>query len=276
MDIATFSSVGDDPLHGGTLTDSIKMWNHTLQGFMMLNDSHMLRLSRALAPIACALFFASLPAVAQEAPGGCGPLGNAFGPFDYRADRYIREGTFQSHAALLNIVEREHFTLEVEALVRGKSDVIGGDIGYTLRAFPNHPRALLAMATLGDREKTDKPKGSVYSVDCWFSRAIAFRPDDNIVRMIYASHLVNKARASEAEQQLVVVANQANKENAFTQLNLGLIYFDLKNYNQALKFAHRALALGLGNPVLVNQLKKVGTWAEPDDDARTKAITPSN
>ena len=223
----------------------------------------------------CVLLFCGRAAFAQEVVGGCGSLGNAFGPFDYRADRYIPEATFQSHAAQLNIVERAHFTAEVEALVRGKSDVLGGDIGYTLRAFPNHHRALLAMATLGDKERTDTPKGSIYSVDCWFRRAVSWRADDNIVRMIYAKYLVDKGRTGEAEQHLAVVAGRAG-DNAFTYRNLGLIYFDMKNYDKALAYAHIAYSLGLDISALRDQLKKVDKWSEPAEGVTGKTGTQPN
>jgi len=203
-------------------------------------------------------------AAAQQVGSGCGVLSNGFGPFDYRADHYIPETTFRSHDAQLNIVERAHFTPEVEALLRGKTDVIGGDIGYTLRAFPNHPRALLSMARLGDKERTDKPNGSLYTIDCWFRRAVTWRPDDRIVRMIYAKQLIDKGRGKEAGEHLRVAENLAG-DNAFTALNLGLIYFDMKDYERSLTFAHRALAMGLGNPVLREQLKTVGKWSEPTD-----------
>lgn len=200
----------------------------------------------------------------QEVPGGCGSLRESgrFGPFDYRPDRYIPEPTFRSHAALLKIVEEAHFTPAIETLVRGRNNPTpGGDLSYTLHAFPNHHRALISMIALGEKEKTNKPVGSTYYVECWLSRAIAWRPDDNIVRMIYAQYLAKLKREKEAEQQLDAAASQAG-DNAFTHQNIGLIYFDMKNYQKALLHAHKAYALGLGVPTLREQLKSVGQWSE--------------
>lgn len=207
------------------------------------------------------VFFA--PANAQEVPGGCGSLTQSWGPFDYRPDRYIPENTYRSHRALLGIVEQAHFTPEVEMLTRGKTSTTpGNDISYTLGVFPNHHRALMAMAALGDKEKTEKPYGARFPVDCYFRRAVAWRPDDNIVHMLYARYLAKAKRIDEAEQQLGIAASQA-KDNPMTHNNLGLIYFDMKNYGQALVHAHKAYALGLGMPNLRQQLQSVGKWEEP-------------
>ena len=209
---------------------------------------------------------------AQEVPGGCGSLTQSWGPFDYRPDHYIPENTYRSHRALLGIVESAHFTPDVEMLARGKTGTTaGGDIGYTLGVFPNHHRALLSMAALGDKEKTEKPYGARFAVDCYFRRAVAWRPDDNVVHMIYARYLAKAKRIDEAEKQLGIAASQA-KDNPMTHNNLGLIYFDMKNYGQALVHAHKAYALGLGMPNLRQQLQSVGKWEEPGPQA---AVDPA-
>lgn len=204
------------------------------------------------------------PAAAQEVGGGCGTLSlqGRFGPYDYRAGRYIPEPIYRSHKALLFIVENTHFTPEVESLRAGKTGTRPGhDISYTLHAFPNHHRALMAMAALSEKEKTDKPSDTPYTVECWFKRAIAWRPDDNIVRLIYASFLNKSSRQNEAELQLTHVSNQAG-DNAFTYHNIGMVYFDMKNYDKALFYAHKAEELGLGIPTLRKQLEGVGKWTQ--------------
>src|SRR4051794_26054278 len=77
----------------------------------------------------------STAAFAQQAPSQCGSLANAYGPFDYRS----------TDKTALNMVEGPHFPPKVEALISGNSGPIGAELGYTLRAFPNHHRALLAV-----------------------------------------------------------------------------------------------------------------------------------
>lgn len=208
---------------------------------------------------------ASLPIHAQELPSGCGSLRmqGRFGPYDYRASGYIPETTYRSHQALLGIVENRHFTPEVEALIRGSTNTTPGrDIAYTLHAFPNHHRALIAIDALSQKENTTKPFGTNYDIECWFSRATAWRPDDAIVRMIYASFLVRSKRFKDAERQLDVATDLAG-DNAFTYNNIGLIYFDMRNYEKALSHAHKSYELGLRIPTLQDALKSVGKWTDP-------------
>lgn len=220
------------------------------------------------------LMCAASSAIAQDIPGGCGNLSQSWGPFDYRADKYIYETTYRSHDALLRIVEHAHFTAEVEALIRGKTGASpGGDIAYTLGVFPNHHRALLAIISLGEKEKVDKPIDMRFTIECYFRRALTWRPDDRIVKMIYARYLAKTSREAEADQQLVAAANLAD-DNAFTYNNIGLIYFDMKKYDKALFYAHKAYALGLAIPNLREQLVRVGKWSEQEPVSESKLAAP--
>lgn len=202
--------------------------------------------------------FAATAALAQTAPSNCGDprqhRAAQFGPYDYRTDK-----------SKLGIVEDYHFTPAVEALVRGSTSTLpGSDLSYTLGVFPNHHRALLAMVRYGQKMKSPQPPGARYSVDCYFDRALRFRPDDSIVRMIYANYLSKSARTPEAIQQLEQATADA-KNNAFSHYNIGLIYFDLKQYDRALVQAHKALSLGFPQTALRDQLQSVGKWTEPAD-----------
>lgn len=183
----------------------------------------------------------------------CGPLRppGQYGPYDFRSDR-----------DKLPVVVNNHFSPLVEQLIRGQTSTLGADIAFTLRAIPNHPNALMSMMLLGEKEKTTNPRGSGYSVECWFERAIRFRPDDNVVRMIYTSFLTKNKRKPEAMQQLDVVLTTA-KDGAFTHNNVGLLYFDLGEYQKALDQAHKAIKLGLNRPELRDQLLSVGKWSAP-------------
>lgn len=193
---------------------------------------------------------------AQEVPG-CGSLNppRQFGPHDYR--NAAREN--------ITIVTGRHFTPEVEALVRGNTTTRpGGDIDYTLRAIPNNHRALIAIMRLGEKEKTTQPAGTGYSIQCWFERAIVFRPDDGIVRMIYSTYLKSKGRTGEAIAQLDIATTYAS-DNPFTHYNIGLHFFDLAVYDKALLQAHKAISLGFPQTALRDQLEKIGKWVEPNN-----------
>lgn len=212
---------------------------------------------RALA--ACLLLvLGSAPALAQApsataaAPAsGCGTLDNPYGPFDY-----------QTQKNKLSIVEQYHFTPQVEGLVGGKSSVnIGMDLEYTLRAFPNHHRALAALVRLGERQRSPQPTGASYSIDCFFERALRFRPQDTTARLLYANYLFKNQRAPDALQQMDAASAVAG-DNPFTHYNLGLIYLERQHYDKALEHAHRAYALGFAQPGLREQLQRLGKWQE--------------
>lgn len=190
-------------------------------------------------------------ACAGELPLKCGDLANHYGPFDYRSDK-----------SKLPVVEQAHFDSGIETLTRGKSAHIGGDIDYTLRAFPNHHRALLAMIRLAEREKISVPKGARYSDECYLLRAEHFRPDDGVVKMLMGIYLMKKGRNKEAVERLEA-AEKLDSNDANLQYNLGLVYFRLGRYEESLAGAHRAYASGFGLPGLKSMLKRVGKWREP-------------
>jgi tetratricopeptide (TPR) repeat protein len=181
----------------------------------------------------------------------CGSLQNGYGPYDYRSDK-----------DKLRIVEQYHLTPEVVNLIAGSTGAIGGDLDYTLRAFPNHHMALMAMVKLGEKQKSAKPAGARYRVECYFQRAIRFRNDDEIVRILYASYLSKAGKQAEALIQLNEAA-QLGSNSANANYNMGLIYYDLKEYEKALTYAHQAYRLGFPLPGLRDKLKRAGKWTEP-------------
>nr|WP_315247525.1 ABC transporter permease [uncultured Albidiferax sp.] len=215
------------------------------------------------------IFFSQM-ALAQSGESACGPLQNGYGPYDYRTDK----------GSTLSLVEGAHFTPSVEMLLKANAGYIGGDLDYTLRAFPNHHRALMSVVRYGEKTKSITPPHMRYSIPCYFDRAIRFRPDDAIVRMLFSIYLAKNGRTPEAIQQLDTAAEDADgKENAFTHFNLGLNYFDLKEYNKSEIQAHKAYALGFPQEVLKEKLKGVGKWTEPVaqlPNSAASAPTPSN
>lgn len=181
----------------------------------------------------------------------CGSLQNPYGPYDYRKDR-----------DKLQVVENFHFGPLTEALIRPmEHQVFGGDFDYTLRASPNHHRALISLARYAERVKLTKLVGSRYPVECYFDRAIRFAPDDLIVRMIYAGHLGRTNRTPEAIVQLDFVSAKAG-DSATTHFNAGLNYFDIKEYDKALARAHDAQRLGLQRNELRDALVRAGQWRD--------------
>lgn len=80
--------------------------------------------------------------------------------------------------------------------------------------------------------------------------------------MIYSRYLNSKGRIPDATKQLEIATNYA-KDSPFTHYNIGLNYFELKNYDKALIQAHKAISLGFTQTALRDQLQSVGKWTEP-------------
>lgn len=199
-----------------------------------------------------ALILAALLHGAAHAAGDCPAFNNTVTGGDY---------TNPDHRDRLAVVERFHFTPQVERLERGQSGYIGGDISYTLDHFPNHHRALSALSRLALREKSSRPKSVKHSIECYFDRAMRFRPDDARVRAIFGGYLLAMGQDDAAIAQLQEAA-RFEPQNASNQYNLGLVYFRKKQYAQAREAAKAAYGLGFPLPGLKNKLAALGQWSD--------------
>lgn len=192
--------------------------------------------------------------VNAQSVSGCGDLANAFGPFDYTNPTQAIEN--------LNLVERAHFTTEVEALIKGATGTLWGDLDYTLRAFPNHHRALYAVARYALMPDSPTTPG-FYPRDCYFRRAIAFRPNDGMVHMIYGIYLHKQNNSSEAAEEYQKAA-KLMPDSAEVHYNLGLLYADQQQFDSALQHAQRAYELGYPLDGLKNKLISAGAWSQAE------------
>ena len=198
---------------------------------------------------------------AQTPP--CGALTNSYGPFDYRTSK-----------AELKIVEDYHFTPDVETLRHGNTATVGGDIDYTLRASPNHHRALMSMVNLAVRTKSDKPLGPRLTVDCYFDRAMRFANDDGAVRIIYGIYLYRTGKKVEA-RRVLEDARKIDDGDPNLHYNLGVVYFDLGDKENALASAQKAYQLGAQLPGLKEKLRKAGIWKDAPAGTVTGGTKPS-
>lgn len=209
--------------------------------------------ARILAAVAVT---APLLSVAQtNTATSCGnPFVNHFGPFDYRS------ATKENR----RMVEDHHFTPGIESLTTPGSTTrreMAGDVAYTLAVFPNHHRALITMSRLAARYQSDPAPGTKMTVECWFDRAIRFRPDDTVARALYAQFLFKKNRKEEALQQLGIAETHA-KDNPLSHYNLGLLYFEFGDFEKAGAQARIARDLGAPQTQLIDQLKAAGKWKD--------------
>lgn len=191
------------------------------------------------------------------APHPCGPLKRdgvgGYGPYDYRTER-----------EKMRIVEPYHFTPQVEALIRGQSGYIGGDLSYLMRTSPNHHRGLMAIMRFVEKTNSPQPPHMQYTINCYFDRAIRFAPDDTVVRVLFAMYLNSIDKKPDAERQLREAITYAG-DNPLSHYNIGLVLLEVGNFDLALAQAHKAQALGLTRPELEDKLRSVGKWREPEN-----------
>lgn len=193
------------------------------------------------------------PPANQPSPG-CGDFNysiSALGPLDYRI----------TDPEVIDFVEVRHFTPQVERLVKGEKGTLGSEMAYMLGVFPNHHRALRSALELTKRHGGTMPPEMKYSVDCWFDRAIAYRPDDVLVRVLWAQELIRRGDRRSALQQ-VEIAETFAKGSPPSHYNLGLLYFELREYEKSMSNAKIAYDNGFNLPGLRDKLTKAGKWKD--------------
>ena len=181
----------------------------------------------------------------------CGTLKTIYGPFDFTNPDHVR--------TKLPRVESHHFTPEVERLVHGTTDTyIIGDLDKTLKAFPNHHRALWSVSRL-QRKPEYKHDTRYYTADCYFKRAINFIPTDRVVYLIYGMHLQAVGDYQNAEAQYKY-ALKLSPSYADAHYNLGLLYMDINKIDKAR--SHALTAYQYGHPLqgLKRRLTRVNAW----------------
>lgn len=201
---------------------------------------------RRILPVA-ALFMTTI--ACAQAIDECGSLQNAYGPYDYTS--------LEQRRSKLPIVESGHFNSDVENLIRGQSGKIYEDLEYTLRAFPNHPRALWAMSRLHLREGTKRLAGGLYTIECWFDRAIRMNADDSTVRYIFGMYSHKSGNFEEAAANYLR-ALSLDDGYAEVHYNLGLLYLETGQIELAKEQAIEAYRLGYPLPGLKRKLKESG------------------
>jgi tetratricopeptide (TPR) repeat protein len=152
-----------------------------------------------------------------------------------------------------------HFDADTEALIRGVSGYVGGDIDFLVRHVPNHHRGLAALVRLSVKEKSPQPKGVKIPVECYLLRALEFRPSDPEIMKIYATYLARLNRNAEA----LAMFEQAEKllpDDPVIAYNIGLLLADKRDFEQARAYAKKAYAGGVQFPGLRDKLAKQGQW----------------
>ena len=169
-----------------------------------------------------------------------------FGPFDYLHRKSLPYE--------LNIVEKYHFNEKKQ------------DLDYTIRAWPNHHKALYASV----RYRIDSWKKRVPAkktpAECYLQRAINFSPKDGTTQMLYAILLHRTKHKSMALEQYRS-ALKVEPNNAQVKYNLGLLLVELGKFDEANKHAQEVYGRGYPLPGLKNKLIKAGRWKNTTQDS---------
>lgn len=212
------------------------------------------------------LVLASVSISSNAAVEDCGELKNYgdIGPWDY-SDPSSSASTSADPMGRIKRVENVHFKPDIRSLNTKlySIDQLTAEIHYTLRMFPNHTEALVAVSRLEKMAGGKLPQNTatIYtprlSSYCFFDRAIRFKENDKNVRFAYAIHLHQNGKFKEALEQYLLAEPQW-EDNRYFQYNLGLLYADMKNWEKAVDYAQRAYSYGVTFPSLRQRIEKSG------------------
>jgi len=165
----------------------------------------------------------------------------------------------------LHTVEINHFIKDVERLQRGQTAPLPYDIDFVLRAFPNHYRALNAMASWQLKNRLPaNVEGKLWTADCYFQRAMTLVPEDWKVRFIYGIYLHKSKRFAEAREQYTAAESLGGDQAAGSAdfyYNRGLFEVDAGNVDKAREYADKAYTLGASLPGLRDKLARANKEA---------------
>jgi len=176
-----------------------------------------------------------------------------YGPYDYtKADERDK----------IPVVEQHHFTPEVEHHIKGKSGYVTSDLDYTLRAIPNHSKALLSViryqAKLNNKI-LHNPMPLMSPVECYLQRAIHFSPKDVGSYSLYAYYMKESGKPEKAAE-IYQKALTISPNNAKLAYSYSLLLIEQKQYEKALDYAKKAYAHGKPPEGLKNKLMQLKIW----------------
>jgi len=206
-----------------------------------------------------------------------------YGPYDYyKPDEAPREA--------LPLVERAHFSPSTcfVLAIRGEWCYYWSQVDYTLRAFPNHPRALVRMADylktnhackdFGRRSndpnylawQLGKGDWEERTVEYYFDTAISFRPQYAETRLIYVEALMALKRPQEAEKAMADAKKAAELGPAYERLIR--IFTRARELDFLRRLAGLAQSTGTLTPALRDKFIAAKAWPPEDPAAPASAV----
>lgn len=188
----------------------------------------------------------------------CDEAGQSSGHFDY----YDQDPAAHK---LLGYVEGYHLNQGIAAMNKGGLSHALGHFDFILNRFPNHPRVLLLVSEVFHRMKTPA------KADLYFQKAIQLYPETAPTYAAYGIFLHKSGQLGRAIENYKT-SLKLDPGSMSTHYNLGLAYFDKKQFDLANQHAGEAYAQGFPLPGLRDKLKKVGAW-KPTEQSATTAET---
>ena len=234
---------------------------------------------RLVATVFCALWLALTGAAAHAQGSGFVPWKGTTaegekctggqpeaGPYDY-----LHRNRLQAQIA---VVEQFHFDEDVEKLRKGLTGTPMNDIDYTLRAIPNHHRALRSAVNYRLKRKKWPRNHQGEKAECYLQRAIGFSPNDPTLHPLLAfllHRLNHQKQAIPAYREAI----KANPNDVMLKYNMGLALVDLSRYAEARTVAKEVYSTDFPLPGLKNRLVAAGKWdvtsGKTDDNAEAEA-----
>ncbi|MDP2325273.1 MAG: tetratricopeptide repeat protein [Gammaproteobacteria bacterium] len=205
----------------------------------------------------------TLPAIAEN----CGPvpLPGAAGPYDYVDSKYSWN---------LNDINQNHWVPAQRELQSNRVQWALYQLNYLLIRVPNHYPALFELGKIQQQHPgityipalagKDEVLEFSPTPECYFDRAFRYRPNDPTLVMLFGLYYHQIKDLDKAVIQYRK-AESMDPESSEIQYNLGLVYFDLKDYESSHQHAKRAYDLGYPLAGLRKKLKAVGEWPATGD-----------
>ena len=173
------------------------------------------------------------------------------GDRDYYAPR-----DSQADQQLFRNVEGYHLQPAIDHMRVREYQAAKGDLEFILGFYPNHPRALMLLSDVCEQMRSTQ---CTEAADSWFEKAVAINPNAATTYVLFGIYNHKNHRLDAAiksyKRALELSPNSVN-----ANYNLGLAYFEQKQYALANEVAQRAYAVGAALPGLRDKLKTVGAW----------------
>ena len=196
---------------------------------------------------------AAAPYVGEDLNGKpcVGHPGGGFGPFDYTDSA--------NHVERLGLVEGAHFTPPIESVQQGKTSLnVAGDLDYTLKAFPNHHRALYTAIRYWFQGDNFGPyPNTIPPPECYLYRAKNFAPHDPKILLLEGIYLHKRGRFQDAKKRYQQAESRLDYKGEL-YYNMGLLSIDLKEFGEAQDYAEKARAAGYPLDGVNRKLKPLG------------------